>query len=136
MTNEKLMQVHYLTKELDEWKSELKKIQQRGYQQSYMSGTVSRGKGLRSDITAGTSLQSVEIEQRILSKLEEIECARNEITTYILGIEDSLTRLVFKLRCLDLLPWKAVAFRLGGGNTEDSVKKIYHRYLRRTNCGD
>ena len=54
------------------------------------------------------------------------------LEAWISGIDDSLTRAAMRLRFIDGLGWTAVALKLGGGNTEDGVKKMVYRYIRRT----
>ncbi len=80
---------------------------------------------------AEIAVKTAEIKRKIEEKLLELEKAKNEVTGYILGIDDCQTRLIFKLRCLNLLSWNAVADQVGGMNSEDSVKKRFYRYLER-----
>ncbi len=54
------------------------------------------------------------------------------LETYIETIPDSQTRQIFVLRFVDGLSWRQVAFKVGGGNTDDSVRKVCFRYLQRT----
>ena len=49
---------------------------------------------------------------------------------YIAAIPDSLTRQIFTLRFIEGHSWRGVAARLGGGNTEMSVRQRVYRYLR------
>lgn len=48
---------------------------------------------------------------------------------YIQSIDDPVTREVFTLRYVRHMSWRSVAMALGGGNTEDSVRKIAERRL-------
>lgn len=65
--------------------------------------------------------------------LEETKAERTkksrEIHAYIVNIENDYIRRVFYLRFVRGLTWAKVAERIGGGNTEDSVKKIVARYI-------
>lgn len=54
-----------------------------------------------------------------------------QLERYIAGIEDSLTRQVFLLRFGQGLPWGAVAHRIGGGNTAETVRQMACRYLKK-----
>ncbi len=56
---------------------------------------------------------------------------RNEIVAYIDAIENSTMRQIFRYRHIEGLSWRAVAFRLGGYDTEDGVRKKHDRYLRK-----
>ena len=70
-------------------------------------------------------------ERKIKNKLLELELARSEIIRYIMDIDDCQTRLIFKLRCLDHMTWNEVADKVGGMNSEYSVKKRFYRYLEK-----
>ena len=50
------------------------------------------------------------------------------VTAYIGSVPDSLVRQILTLRFVDGLSWTAVAHRIGGGNTEESVKKAFYRF--------
>ena len=131
MTKDELMQVFYLNKEITAWKDELERIKNISVPSAMRFGTKSNGK--IADKVADTVLSIAQTEQKIRKKLVELECARDRITNYILDIDDCQTRLIFKLRCLDLLNWNDVADEVGGMNSEYSVKKRFYRYLEK--CG-
>lgn len=61
-------------------------------------------------------------EARLLSLLEEAE-------TTIDRIPDSFMRCIVRLRVMDDLSWRQVAQRMGGSNTEDSVRKAFDRFF-------
>lgn len=50
---------------------------------------------------------------------------------YIAGIDDSLTRMIITHRHVDMMKWRDIAQKIGGGNTEDGIRKIYMRYLEK-----
>ena len=128
VTKEDLMQVYYIDKEIALWKEELERLEK----SSYASGTgFSRvaKTGRISDRVAEIALKKAETEEKIRKKIIELEKVRSEVTDYILDIEDCQTRLIFKLRCLNLMSWNEVADRVGGMNSENSVKKRFYRYL-------
>ena len=131
MTKEELMQVYYLNKEIAAWCEELERIKSISVTSGMCVGTRSKGKV--TDKVSDTVLSIAQTEQKIRKKLVELEIARDRITNYILDIEDCQTRLIFKLRCLDLLNWNDVADSVGGMNSEYSVKKRFYRYLEK--CG-
>lgn len=133
MTKEKLMQVYYIDKEITAWKKELEKIRAaREVSAVRLTGVPGR-KSAICDKVAENAAAAADTERKIRQKLLELEKARNEVTNYILSIPDCQTRLIFKLRCLNLLSWNAVADEIGGMNSEYSVKKRFYRYLE--SCG-
>ncbi len=83
---------------------------------------------------AGERAESVPLVQEIRDVIREKRdrCLRERLRLerYIASVDDSLVRMAMTLRFLDGMHWRAVAMRIGGGNTEDSVKKMVYRYLR------
>lgn len=68
----------------------------------------------------------------ILSNLEfELLETLNQVEEFITSIEDSRMRRIITLRFVDNLSWGKVADRIGGGNTEDSVKKSFYRFMEK-----
>ena len=64
-----------------------------------------------------------------LSELEmELLETLNEVEEFIASINDSHMRRIVTLRVVEGLPWGKVANRMGN-NTEDSVKKAFHRFM-------
>ena len=60
----------------------------------------------------------------------------NRLERYIAEIPDSLTRQIFQLRFINGLTWTQIAFSVGGGNTEEGVRKRVYRYLEQENKGE
>lgn len=65
-----------------------------------------------------------------LSELEmELLETLNEVETFIASVEDSHMRRIISLRVVDGLSWNKVADHIGGGNTDDSVRKAFDRFM-------
>lgn len=65
-----------------------------------------------------------------LSELEmELLETLNEVEEFIASISDSHIRRIVNLRVVDNLSWNKVADRIGGGNTEGSVKMAFQRFM-------
>lgn len=70
----------------------------------------------------------------ILNALKsEIEETVNDVQTYINSIDDSHTRRILSMRYVDGLKWRQIADCMGGGNTEDAVRKTAERFLEKEN---
>ena len=68
----------------------------------------------------------------ILANLEfELLETLNQVEEFITSIEDSRMRRIVTLRFVDNLSWGKVADRIGGGNTEDSIKKSFYRFMEK-----
>ena len=60
----------------------------------------------------------------------EIEQKQNDVEEYIASIDDSRMRRIVSMRFIDNLSWNQVADRIGGGNTEGSVKMAFQRFMK------
>ena len=75
----------------------------------------------------------VDLEAIIQAKITQCLHERARLERYIAEIPDSLTRQIFQLRFINGLTWVQIAFSVGGGNTEGSVKMICYRYINKSN---
>ena len=129
MTKQDLEQIYYLDRELRMWERELQRLRQKSLVSSPMTGSGAVPTGGRSDKVAERGERITTIEDIIKAKKEEIQAARDAAVAFVLTIPDSLTRQVVYYRCVSLMGWRRVAFEVGGKNTEDSVKKLYQRFV-------
>lgn len=66
-----------------------------------------------------------------LSELEmELLETLNEVEEFIASVKDSHIRRIISLRVIDGLSWNEVARKIGG-NTEDSVRKTFDRFMEK-----
>ena len=72
------------------------------------------------------------LEAAIKAKQQQYISESICLEEFIKGIDDSLTRIIFTLRCIDGLNWAQVADFVGGRNTEISVKMRFYRHLKKT----
>ena len=56
----------------------------------------------------------------------------NQVEEFIANLEDSRMRRIITLRFIENLSWNKVADRIGGNNTEDSIKKAFYRFMEAT----
>lgn len=55
----------------------------------------------------------------------------NEVEEFITTLEDSRMRRIINLRFIEGLSWNKVADRIGGGNTEDSIRMAFNRFIEK-----
>lgn len=53
----------------------------------------------------------------------------NQVEEFIASVDDSRMRRIITLRFIDNLSWNKVADRIGGGNTEGSIKMAFQRFM-------
>ena len=78
----------------------------------------------------------VDLEAIIQAKITQCLHERNRLERYIAEIPDSLTRQIFQLRFINGLTWVQIAFSVGGGSTEEGVRKRVYRHLEQENKGE
>lgn len=66
------------------------------------------------------TLQSLENE--LMEKISEIE-------KFISSIDNSRIRRIISFRFIDGMTWEQVAINIGGGNSEDSVRMAFNRFM-------
>ena len=55
----------------------------------------------------------------------------NEVEEFIASIDDSRMRRIINLRFIENLSWNKVADHIGGGNTEDSIRMAFNRFMEK-----
>lgn len=66
--------------------------------------------------------------EKLLTRLSELEREKEGIENFVSGIDDSLTRRIFELRLLKGYSWAKVAYLTN--NTPDAVRMRCKRYLK------
>lgn len=79
----------------------------------------------------GTKAQKAKVRKVIQEKSVRMWEERERLERWIAAIPDSLTRQVFTLRFVDGKSWLQVAVAVGGDNTQDAVRMIAKRYVKR-----
>lgn len=76
-------------------------------------------------------LSYIDDEKTLEKMCEEMTQAYSEALSYIMNIEDPAMRLIFHYRFICGYSWVKTAMELGGGNTDDSVRKRVKKYLQK-----
>ena len=129
MTKKELEQIYYITREINMWQRELDSLKTKSKVSSPVLTGMPEGKGTTGDRVGNSATRIAYLEQKIKDKKAELEILRTNVIEYIMSIDDSLTRQIVKLRCIDLKTWTKIAIAVGGYNTADSVRMIYNRYI-------
>lgn len=127
MTKHQLEQVYYTNREIRLWERELYELKSSS---SVSSPLPHIGTGSTSDPTANNAQRVIELENKIAKLKSELQSEREEVINFILNIPDSVTRMIVYYRCVKLMSWRKVAFKVGGDNSEESVRQTYSRFMR------
>lgn len=132
MTLRELSQLYWLNREIENERERLRRLESRAYAVGAApAGGMPRAPGV-SRKTERYAVAIASIRQTIEDNLIRCQEERLKLEQYIAGIDDSLTREVYRLRFISGLSWAQVAASIGGGNTADSVRMICYRHLKKT----
>ena len=136
MTLKELSQLYYLNREIERDQERLEKLR---------ASASAPGAPNYDGMTKSPSFENrleryiaeiVDLEAIIQAKITQCLHERARLERYIAEIPDSLTRQIFQLRFINGLTWVQIAFSIGGGNTEEGVRKRVYRYLEQENKGE
>ena len=136
MTLKELSQLYYLNREIETDKERLERLRARVSDPSSPNLSGMPGGGSYENRFERYMAEIVDLEAIIEAKITQCLHERNRLERYIADIPDSLTRQIFTLRFVNGLSWRQVAFHVGGGNTEDSIRKRCYRFLKSTEKED
>ena len=127
MTKEELEQYRSIVAEIDEIRDRLNDNTVHGT----VTGSDSEFPYVKHSFSVG-GVVDTERNKRDMILLRKLEVQKQTIDEFIANIPDSVTRRIFRYKYIDgtVKPsWIWVALKIGGDNTEDSVKKRVYRYL-------
>lgn len=130
MTLKELSQLYYLNREIEADKKRLEELKLKALSPSALSLTGMPIGGAFDSSVERYSAEIIDLEAIIAAKITQCLHQRSRLERYIADIPDSLTRQIFTLRFINGLSWENVAYSVGGGNTEGSVKMSCYRYLK------
>jgi hypothetical protein len=129
MTKKELSQLYYLQREIRSDERRLEELEAAATSTTAkLSG--SPGGGRISDKTA-IGAEIADLKSIIRSKREMCIAHYNKIMRYIATLDDSMIRQVITYRHVDMMKWRDIAQKIGGGNSEDGIRKAYTRYLEK-----
>ena len=133
MTIKELSQLYHLKKEITDLGERLYKLKTEAYAAS--SANLSGMPTAKSNAsrTERFAVEIAALEDMISDRQDRCIDELFKLEQWINTIEDSRLRLIFTYRFVNRLSWVQVAFRIGGYETEDSVKKACYRYLKEAN---
>ena len=127
MTVRELSQLHYLDGEIRQRRRRLERLE-RLLEEARAQAAFDEGER---ELAEQCAREMAEIRQGLEQSIQRRWQEMRRLLAYIEDIDDSLIRQILTCRYVDGKTWVKVAREIGGGNTEDSVKKAAYRYLQR-----
>lgn len=131
MTVQELNKLYYLKKLIERDTLRLEeleaKLQPRGTRMDGMPRRASHENMMEKLIPILVDLRD-QITARWIEYIREYKA----IEEYIHSMEDYQMRTILSYRFVDLMTWNQIALKIGGGNTEDSVRVACRRFLEKS----
>lgn len=131
VTKKELSQLYYLNREIEELQRRIEELE------CTATSTTSPITGMPSVHTVRDKLGDYAAEIADLKGILDLNMKKcfyefNRLNRYIQGLGDSEMRMILSLRYVNGLSWQQIAFSIGGGNSEDGVKKKAYRFLKKS----
>lgn len=129
MTIKELSNLTYLNIEIEREQQRLKQLMDAATDTSVKISGLPHASSISNKTAIAAEI--ADCEDIIKHKNREAIIEYNRIMRFIAKIDDSRIRQIITLRYIDGKTWVAIAMEIGGGNTQDSVKKTFYRYMEK-----
>jgi len=131
MTFEQLDNYHNLVKQIATKEEQINNLRKSmgGLKSPSLEG-MPHGSGI-SDKTGNAAIEIADLEERLNYQVMQAKKIKPIVSEFINGIDDDITRLIFKFRVIYGYSWSEVADTLGGYNTKGSVRSRYIAYMKK-----
>lgn len=126
MTEGELNKLHFINKEIGVLKKQKEDLEMRSYVSGQQITDMPFGTGT-SNKTCDRAVAMQEINELYEIKLRELFVTRAKIERYINIIDDSETRLILRLRCINNMNWDEIGDEVGMDRRTASRK--YFRFI-------
>lgn len=130
MTRKELSQLYHINGLIKIYEEELFNLENESVVKAtptYVIGGRSQGK-VNSNVE-NMALKKQVLEEMILEYRDKAMEKKIEIMQFMGTISDPLLQKIIYCRCYELLSWKEVATKVGGGNQPDTVRMIFNRSI-------
>ena len=132
----KLEQLYDTRKEISEIEAKLDKIEKEGIKIASVQASYKRPPFTKHDIIveaqAPETKEKINYYKSILQgRLEKLLEIQTEVEEYIAELPTSRLRRIFELKYIEQYAWRKIAYIMGNGATEESIKKEHNRHLKK-----
>lgn len=131
MTLKELYSIPYLEKEIKDYQEKIQQLEEMALGCTTKFTGMPRGGGTGDKVgEAATAIAFY--ENLLLGAIVKKITTETEITKFIEGVDDAELRRIMHLRFIKQRTWQDVAMEVGGGNTEDGVRKRCNRFVKKS----
>lgn len=128
MNKKELSQLYYLNREIEEQQRRLRELEELATSCTAHITGMPHGSGV-ADKICKYAAEIADLRGLLDLNLKKCFYELNRLNRYISSIEDSQMRMILSLRYINGLSWRQIAFSIGGGNTENSVRMQHSRFI-------
>lgn len=128
MTKKELSQLKYLEQEIYYQKKQLEELMATASSCAASMSDIPHA-SIKSDKIGIYGSEIADLITLLEETIEKRVQERLKLERYIQTVEDSSMRQILSMRYIQGYSWRKIAHRVGGNNTEDSVRKSHDRYL-------
>lgn len=128
MTIEDLQELFYLDKLIDFENERLENLRAKLDLHSPTISDMPKASGARDKI-GDIMPEIVDKTRELETDIQDLEERRQRLQEFIRVIPNIRIRIIMSRRFIDQMTWTEVAAKIGGRETEDTVKKAVYRYL-------
>ena len=130
MTKKELSQLYYLNREIEEQQRRLAELEAVATSCTATITGLPRTSGV-ADKLAKYAIEIADLKALLDLNLKKCFYELSRLNRYIQSVDDSQMRMILSLRYINGFSWRQIAFSIGGGNTEDGVRKAHDRFLNK-----
>ena len=130
MTKKELSQLYYLNREIEEQQRRLAELEALATSCSAQITGMPKVQW-NSDKVAKYAAEIADLKALLDLNLKKCFYEFNRLNRYIETVYDSQMRMILALRYINGLSWRQIAFSIGGGNTEESIRQMVHRFFKK-----
>lgn len=128
MTKQELNNLRHFPKKIAALSSHIVQLQTQAEGATRIISGMPGGK-IENDYIAKAIAISVDEQKKLRRLILKRQREQARVMEFISQIDDAQLRTIFILRYLKGYTWVKISMEIGGGNTEDAVKKMVERYL-------
>lgn len=129
MTLKELSQLYYLNREIERDKARLDELYSKATGCTQTITGMPHVPGV-TDKVDKYAAEIADLRGIIEANIQRCFYELNRLNRFIENVDDARMRMILSLRFVNGLTWRQVAHSIGGGNTEDSVRKACQRFLQ------
>jgi len=132
MTKKELSQLYYLNREIEEQQRRLAELEAVATSCTATITGFPKANNI-SDMLAEYAVEIADLKALLDLNLKKCFHELNRLNQYIQSVDDSQMRMLLSLRYINGFSWRQIAFSIGGGNTDEGVRQMAHRFIKK-NC--